>query len=352
MNFQVFTDKAQEKAKNASNQAVAYFQSHWIDNLLVFFILLVLGAFDIFVLERSDKFLTGEYWNHVGCRMAAYVLAGILGVRTGYPKAKNACQELWNAIAKNGHLIILKEQNSVPFGDFIDQINIEIKTAAWKAKINAKLARLDKFSPNWFPLYYKNQKQEYFNKYRVFKKFMIKRANKYCDKRKTYEALLTDEFINTNIDVISVKFPQVRETDFTQTTNNSFKFKTYHTFANVKTNAARMIGKGIIIAFLIAFLSGSVMFSVDEALAEARAIAIFSIIINAIFDVGITIYKYASARMECPRIVRQEDLRSILDQNEILLRFKKTLSPENISEYDKAVEELKQEEKELAQEQN
>ena len=54
--------------------------------------------------------------------------------------------------------------------------------------------------------------------------------------------------------------------------------------------------------------------------------------------------------MECPRIVRQEDLRAVLDQNELLIRFKQELSPEQIKEYEKELADLKAEEEKRAAE--
>lgn len=345
--FETFNEKynnTRDKIKRTGNQAAAYIQAHWIDYILIFLILFMLNAFDVFILKRSDRFLSPEYWYHTVCRITAYVLAGILGVRIGYPKAKAGCQELWNAIDKNGHLIILKEQNGAAFGDFIDVVNLEVKKSAWIAKINSKLAKLDKFSPNWFPLYYKVPKQEYLDKYKLFKRLMSKWVNKYCVKRKTLEALIVDEFIDKNIEILNVRYPRIFPTDFTQTTGAFKKFSAFHTRPNVKGNAAKMIGSGVIVAIVFAVLAGSVMLSIDEALVEAHAIAIFSIIVNSVLDVGITLWKYISARLECPRIVRQEDLRAILDQNEILIRFKKTLSPEAIAEYDNALAELKKDE--------
>lgn len=334
-------DNARNKISKTGNQAAAYVQAHWIDYVLIFLILFILNAFDVFILKRSDRFLSPEYWYHSVCRITAYILAGILGVRVGYPKAKVACRELWDALSKNGHLIILKEQNGVLFSDFIDTINIEVKKSAWIAKINKKLAKLDKFSPSWFPLYYKIPKEEYLAKYRLLKGVMKWRVKRYCTKRQTLEALLVKDFIDNNIEILNVKFPRVFSTDFTQTTSTLKGFSAFHTRPNVKFNSAKMIGSSVIFAIIVAIVAGSVKFSIDEALVEARTLAIFSIVINSVLDIGMTLWKYVSARLECPRIVRQEDLRAVLDQNEILVRFKKTLSSEAITEYDNAVKELK-----------
>ena len=68
------------------------------------------------------------------------------------------------------------------------------------------------------------------------------------------------------------------------------------------------------------------MLSINEALLTERVSTIISIIVNAIFDIGFTVFKFTSAISNCPKIVRQEDLRSVLDQNEILIRFKKLIT--------------------------
>ena len=152
-------EKVKLNIKKATDKTTVLLKTHWIDYVLLFFICLVLGAFDIFVLKRSDKFLSAEYWYHAFCRIVAYVLAGILGVRIGYPIAKNACNEFWVAMAKNNRLLLLRELNSVLFGTFISGINIEVKKSAWRAKINRKLARLDKFSPAFFRCTIKSRKK-------------------------------------------------------------------------------------------------------------------------------------------------------------------------------------------------
>ncbi len=339
--FELMNETAQNKTRAAANKATAYFKTHWIDSLLFFFLLFVLGAFDIFVLKQSKNFLSIGYWYHSGCRLIAYLLAGVLGVRVFYPKAKAACGELWSAITKNYRYLPLKELNAVQFTDFIDTINNETKIAAWKVKITEKLTKLNKRSPDVFPLYYKTQKTELFDKFRN-KNRLIARAEKYCQRRKTLENLMTDEYINENIQILNVKYPKIYETDFTQTTGKIGTYKTYYTRASVRKNAAIMIGNGLLVSLIIAVLAGSFELTLDSALAAERIASIFSIIINAIFDIGFTIGKFVSAAVDCPRIVRQEDLRAVLDQNEILLRFKKELSSESIAEYEKVLADLKE----------
>ena len=345
---------AQSKSDNndkRSTVAAKYFKAHWVDYLLLFFICFILGAFDIFILQRSDKFLDPSYWYHAGCRMAAYVLAAILGVRIGYPKAKNSNEELRMALAKNKKLLIVKEIDSVSFGDFICQINLEIKKNAWKVLINNKLKKLDKNKPAFYTLYYKDKKEEHFSRFKKLRKKWHKwRVESYCTKRQNLEALLEEEYIDKNINVLNVNYYRVRETDFTMTSAGGVGYKYYKTQSNIKRNAARSIGSGLLITMVITLVIGSVALSIDEALLEARIVTIFTIIINSILDIGITLWKFLAAFGDCERIVREEDLRSCLDRNELLVRYKRTLEPEQIAEYEKELIEYEKERTDLQRE--
>ncbi|MBO7214562.1 MAG: hypothetical protein J6V66_03590 [Clostridia bacterium] len=329
-----FTDgfkKFTEQGKETATKTVTYFKTRWIDYLLLIFILFTLGAFDFFVLQRSDEFLTAEYWNHTACRLIAYVLAGVIGVRVGYPKAQENCQELAETLEENKRLLKFKQGKDKEFGKFIYEINLEVKKNAWRAKIEKKLARLDKFSPNFFPLYYQDKRDDFFEKFRYtkLKKKIKQKAEKYCEKRQTLEALLDDKYIDDNILILNVRYAKVSETHFNGITSGKTAYREYHTKANPSLSAGQRIGIGILIAGFIAFLSGSIKLTIDEATAQEMFVTVFSIIINTIFDVGFTLWKFVAGVNDCKRIVRQEDLRSALDQNELLTRFSETLGAKN-----------------------
>ena len=356
--FGKFGDFSKQSKKVVSATA-SYFKAHWLDYLLLFMICFVLGAFDVFILKRSDNFLKPEYWYHSGCRMVAFVLAAALGVRIGYPKAKAACDDLRKALYKNHRLLPLKEVASTQFGDFVYKINDEVKVGAWKSKINNKIKKLEKKSPNFFPLYYKDKSLKYFEKYKsgIYKltfglayKHKTAKANAYCEKRATLEALLEESYIRENIEALNVSYPRVNESDFNYIGVDGREFKTYHTRANVKGSAASKIASSLILTLISVLVLGSVALTFDEALAGERIAAIFSIIINTLVDIGFTIWKFLAGYLDCERIVRSEDLRSTLDQNEILVRFKKTVSPEVIDEYEKEKVAQEQEERALQEE--
>ncbi len=345
-----FTPDKVNKVKTATT---SYFKAHWIDYLLLMGICFILGAFDIFILKRSENFLKLSYWLHSGCRIGAYILAAILGVRIGYPKAKACCEDLTNALRKNKRLMPLKELDGEKFTDFINGINLGVKKNAWKAHINKKLEKLDKKAPDFFPLFYRERKDDYFKRFNKFKaKRLKKKALSYCCKRENLEELLKDDFIDKNILMLNVKFPRVREADFNQIIGNDLGYKTYKTVINVKSNTARAIGSSLIFTVILTLIFGSVALTLDQELAQERLVAIFGIIINALLDIGLTLWRFLNGYFDSERIVREEDLHACLDRNELLVLYKKKLPQELLIEYENEVQAQIAEEAELKKELN
>ena len=348
-------DNIKAKGKDLAYKSGAHFKTHWLDYLLLFFILICLGTFDIFILKRSDNFLRPEYWSHAACRIFAYIIAGILGTRLGYPKFKAECEDLRLALEKNRRLLTYKEFDGSLFSEFIDKINMQVKTAAWKLKIRKKLKKLDKKALDIFPLYYNDRKNDYFvrflpqkpsgrAKYFKYPKYflqiviynrVIKKAEKYCHKRETLERLIEDEHIKKNIYILNVKYPQVYEHDFERIEATETGYKFYKTSANVSGNAAKRIGTALIFTVIITLIIGLIAIDLDNELLKNRVLGIFTIIINAILDIGLTLWRFVAGYLSCEKIVRQEDLRSVLDQNELLIEYKKTLSSEQINQIER-----------------
>ena len=346
-----FTPPAIEKGRKATNATTAYFRAHWVDYLLLVFICFALGAFDIFILKKSDKFMQPSYWYHAACRIGAYILAAVLGVRIGLPKAKDANMELRLALKKNRKLIVLKEIDGSRFNDFICRTNVGVKINAWKALINSRLEKLNKKVPDFYLLYYNDRKDDYFERFKPKSRKKIKaKADIYCKKREDLEELLSDEYIKDNINSLNVNYYIVKDTDFNSIVENGLGYKFYKTRSNVKRNAARAIGSSIIFTIVLTLVAGSFALSIDEALLEARIVTVFTVILNGILDIGLTLWRFLNGYFDCERIVREEDLRSCLDRNELLVLYKREMPQELISEYNKQIEEQQREEDELKKE--
>lgn len=346
-----FTPPAVEKARKNTNATTAYFKAHWVDYLLLVFICFMLGAFDIFILKKSDKFLQPSYWYHATCRIGAYILAAVLGVRIGLPKAKTANMELQMALKKNRKLIVLKEIDGALFNDFICRTNVTVKINAWKSLINYRLEKLNKKVPDFYLLYYNDRNDDYFERFKPKSRKKIKvKADVYCKKRKDLEELLSDKYIKDNINSLNVNYYIVKDTDFNSIVENGFGYKFYKTRSNVKRNAAHAIGSSIIFTIILTLVAGSFALSIDEALLEARIVTIFTVILNGILDIGLTLWRFLNGYFDCERIVREEDLRACLDRNELLVLYKREMPQELISEYNKQIEEQQMEEDELKRE--
>lgn len=333
-----------ETGKKVTKKTTVHFKTHWLDYLLLFFICFVLGAFDIFVLKQSQRLFKQEYWTHAGCRMAAYVLAGILGIRLGYPKFKAECEDLAIALEKNRKLIIYKEVDGNRFGDFIYDINIRVKKSAWKYQITNRLKKLDKKNPSFFPLWYIDKDEKHFERFKPTEKCKFKKvkqwkynrikaeAVKYRHNRDTLEKFLTDEYIDKNIHVLDVKYPIVDKNHFARIDCDNLGYEHYKTTADTTGNAAKKILNILLVSSIITLLIGAIAIDLDKQLLEDRVLGIFRIIINAILDIGLTIWQFVKCYLYSEKIVRQEDLRSVLDQNELLTEYKKSLPAELIAQ--------------------
>lgn len=327
MGFQVDDIKQVKRTITKAGEATGnYFKSHWSDYVIIVFILLLLGAFDAFTLKKSDNLGDVSYWLHSFTRIAAYALASVLGIRIGYPRYKEACKDLKDALEYNRQLICLRDSD---FQDFINEINTETKKLAWKNHINKKLARLDRKSPNFFPLYFDSANENGERSDEFFKgirpKWLAKRlktkADKYCKERETLESLLDDEYINENIQVLNVKYPIVYKSDFDFVDGNTMEYKAYQTRSKDTQAKARTVGNSLILTLIITFVLGGIALDFNQAIAQEQVVGVVSAFVNAIIDVGMVLFRVGNGIFSCEKIVRSEDLRAVVDKNELMVLY-------------------------------
>ena len=185
-------------------------------------------------------------------------------------------------------------------------------------------------------MWYVDGKDEHFQRFLPKGKFikiktwrynrLINKAEKYKQNRKTYEEYLTDEYIDKNIHVLNVKYPVVDKNHFARIDCTDSGFTFYKTSANISGNGAKKIINILIVSLIITLIIGAIAIDLDNELLKNRVLGIFTIIINAVLDIGLTLWQFINCYFHCEKIVRQEDLRSVLDQNELLTEYKKSLS--------------------------
>ena len=318
--------KVRDTATDTLQRTGTYFKSHWSDYVIIVFILLLLGAFDAFALKKSENLGDSSYWLHAVTRISAYALASILGIRIGYPKYKDACQELKDALTYNRRLIVLRGSD---FQEFINEVNIETKKLAWKNQINKKLAKLDRRSPSFFPLYYEsrdedgNRSEEFFKNVnpKWLRDRIKKKADKYCEKRETLESLLEDDFINENIQTLNVKYPVVYKSDFDFVDGNTAEYRSYQTRSKDTQAKARAVGNSLIFTLIFTLVVGGIALDFNRAIAEEQVAGIISAVVNSIIDVGIVLFRVANGITSSEKIVRSEDLRAVVDKNELMILY-------------------------------
>ncbi|MBR2578522.1 MAG: hypothetical protein IKE41_00060, partial [Clostridia bacterium] len=66
---------------------------------------------------------------------------------------------------------------------------------------------------------------------------------------------------------------------------------------------------------------GAIAFDIDKALMEQQVIGIISAIVNSILDIGLVLWKFTSGINSCDEIVKTEDLRSVVDKNDLLTQY-------------------------------
>lgn len=156
-----------------------------------------------FVVAGFDTsiFRTAGYWysliaSNVACALILYSTAtnDISNYKTKDEKVINLKNELDTHVANN-------VEND--FEKFLVEENQKRKIYAWKQKINSKINRLERFTKaKNIELFYSNDES-------------LKKDNKYCQKRAKLEYLISDEYINTHVYYLRVKYPKLKRYEIT-----------------------------------------------------------------------------------------------------------------------------------------
>ena len=169
-----------------------------------FLLLVIIGVFQFISLGCDfSKLLEPNFYLTLAYRCVLVFMAYYISNNLVYDKCINS-EEIKNAFYKFKELNKLKDSN---FPEFLELYNKKIKKEAFRDHINNKIVKLE------------NRLARTKNKRRIHKI-----TDKISDKKK----LLTDEYIDANIDFIRVKYYHVLESDFvsTELLENTEKHKT------------------------------------------------------------------------------------------------------------------------------
>ena len=295
-------------------RVVNYVKERFLDYIILVIICLLLGVFEIFVIDKSDNLGNPDYWYHAGCRLLAYTLAGTLGLRTRYRKVKAESSVLNNLLEENGRIM---PNITAEFEIFIQKINDRIKVAAWRAKINKRLAKLEKSADLNVLRYAADGDESHLTSPKLKKK-----AAKYIKDKENLQYLLSDEYCSS-VESLNVKAYHIYTHDFGARRGDKEDYDFLKTRTNVGVNSAGKIGSLLIGTVIVALLVGSFSLSLDEVAAEKVLTRVVSIVVGCAVDVGFTLWKFVEGAGSAEKLVEEEDLRVAMDKNRILKEYLK-----------------------------
>ena len=170
---------------------------------MVSLLCLILIGLSEFVVAGFDTsiFCTASYWYSL---IASTIACALILYST-------ATNDIDNYKLKDEKLVKLKDElddhvnKNVEndFEKFLVEENQKRKIYAWKQKISNKINRIEKFSKvKDIELYYSNEEE-------------LKKNNKYCQKRAKLEYLMSDEYINSHLYYLRVKYPKLKRYEIT-----------------------------------------------------------------------------------------------------------------------------------------
>lgn len=289
-------------------QTLTYIRTHKetiLKNFIAIIILISLffveGCFNAVDLKfEFERALYIDFWIRIGTRLTLLFLIKTLALDIFIPYFRRTNQNLENVKTINKRYMKLKEKD---FPIYIDDVkNVEIRTNAWKEKINKKLSRLEHRAKNSDRvIYYKGSDTE-------------KELNKYCQKRSEYEYLLSDEYIENNKYCLNVKCPRIVAAVFDTPVEYADLGSLYQISSKIKLSviASLTVSSFWLVAIQI----------VREAMELSRNNAsILVIILGIVFDLCFMFYQFFSGIMDSAKIIDKQEVCPYTNRNRILREY-------------------------------
>lgn len=312
-----------------------------VNGILLVIIFAVFGCFDFLTMSFHFEYLANvAFWTKVITKAIAGICAYNIGVNLSWDRELEKDLLLIENAKKYERLNKLRDNKS--FNKYIVEVfNREEKKKAYVAYINRKLYWLDKFAFNKSKLLYSltsdiPEKQQEIE--------LERSKNRYCVKRKELESLKTDEYIERNLDSISVKYayvdPIVFDMDIDgKSVYKGVKVKGSTTKARAKKTSSVMLSMICVSAFLT-----SIGLDANQEQFENQMVAFWHYVLTCAEDVGVILWKVLSGIFASRKMINSEITRPLVDRNMILVNYLDWCVENNIETskakqiYDKIVE--------------
>jgi hypothetical protein len=272
--------------------------------LIIFAIFFVEGCFNFLELKFSfERVKEITFWISIGTRCTLMILVKSLAMLIFLDIARRKNENLTIEKTKNERLMKLKDAD---FPVWVEAVkNIEISIEAWKLKINKKLIRLEKFSKQSDrALYYKSKSDPSIDI----------STNRYCIKRQALEYLISDDYINQNLNCLNVKCQRIDAAGFNIPVNIKHIGDKYQIFAKTKSAIAGSL-----------FIASSwlfVMQIIKEAMAFDWAESIpLAVIVGLLLDLVFLIYQFFMGIIDSFKLIDEQEVLPYANRNRILEEY-------------------------------
>ena len=230
-----------------------------------------------------SKIGTSAYWDNVLLQTIMYSCALLLGTLPTLEKMELKSQE-YNDLYKYYQETMYPKKDK-GFDPYVENVlNPQIKKEFLHKKYEKKLYRLDKFCKDKWKIDFANaSKLEDPLTYN----FSSKWSKKYFTRRCELEEINSDDYINENYEVLSVRYPKVNAYAFTEYLNIKMSDKTKYKIKNeIARGLIAKISNKILYALLGAAIIGMLIVSPDTNQFLEQANGWIAIMIQYIIRVG------------------------------------------------------------------
>lgn len=306
------------------------------NSVLLFIILLVFGCLDFATLTfHGEYLLTASYWGTIGTKLIAAICALNIGINMMLENEIKKSEELRRNKERYEKLIKLKDTD---FEFFVVRVfNVELKIRAYKASINYKIHRLNRFSSRSDRLLYSSELPENQAK---------KEKNHYCIKRRELEELKSDEYIQKNIDNLVVHYKEIDPAVFELEINGAQKTTGVKTTGNITFGRIKESTTIVMSMLLISMLTTSFGLEASKEKFESQMVAFWHYCLKAAEDTGIILWQFFNGTLRARNIVSSQLTQPYAGRN-IVLEAYVNWRAENKAQNSAAFEELKEEDDEV-----
>lgn len=187
-------------------------------------------------------------------------------------------------------------------------LNPRIKREKYISIMHKKIASLEKrTNPRYKVLYVidEDERKKIIDNYPK-KKWKLK-ASEYIDKRLKLESLITDDYIDKNINSLNVKCENVNPALFDLTIDAKQKNKTYRVTSHV---AMAKVGALVVSSFIMVIgqmIMSTIGYSFDGEEALSQAEKIWNAIINTLMDLTFIAWQFYSGTREIGKIIEAQE---------------------------------------------